>query len=273
MLVEGSSMRSISRVLGISFNTVKKLLVDAGRVCLWYHDIAVRDVRARYVECDEIWAFCYSKERNAAQAKGVIDWAGDVWTWTGMDRDSKLMISWLVGNRSSAYAKEFMKDLESRLANRVQLTTDGHIAYPEAVDHAFGGYVDYATLTKTYGGRGLPAHPERRYSPAGVSFISKQRMVGKPVMSEASTSRVERQNLTIRMSQRRFTRLTNAFSKKVDNHRHSMALFCVWYNFCRPHMSLKGSTPAEAAGLIQYPRDMRWIVELMDYMAPVPKRR
>ena len=144
MLVEGSSMRSISRVLGISFNTVKKLLVDAGRVCLWYHDMAVRDVRARYVECDEIWAFCYSKERNAAQAKGVIDWAGDVWTWTGMD--SKLMISWLVGNRSSAYAKEFMKDLESRLANRVQLTTDGHIAYPEAVDYAFGGYVDYATL-------------------------------------------------------------------------------------------------------------------------------
>ena len=245
MLVEGSSMRSISRVLGISINTVTKLLVEAGRACQEFHDLAVWGIEAQYVECDEIWAFCYSKEGNAGRARGVIDGAGDVWTWTALDRDSKLLISWLVGNRDAVAAQLFLDDLQSRLAYRVQLTTDGHTAYPDAIDAAFAGAVDYATKV----GR------------------AKYSVFGSPNMSMVSTSGVERHNLTMRMSMRRFTRRTNAFSKKVENHCHSLALFVTWYNWVRPHMSLSkpyATTPAMEAGLTQSLHDMEWLLEIID---------
>ena len=271
MLVEGSSMRSVSRVLGISINTVSKLLVDAGRTCLWYHNLAVHRVNASYVESDEIWSFVLAKQKNAAQATGVIDHAGDVWTWTAIDKESKLLISWLVGDRSPDTAKAFMSDLQSRLSSRVQLTTDGLRAYFEAVEEAFGANVDYAQLVKQYSG--IPSKgPERRYSPGRVSFAQKVSVSGSPDMAQVSTSHIERHNLTIRMSLRRFTRLTNAFSKKVENHIYALALLSVWYNFCRPHMSLGRRTPAMVAGLATYPRDMRWLVNLMDEMVPGPQK-
>ena len=270
MLVEGSSMRSVSRVLGISINTVSKLLVDAGKPCAEYHDQAVRNVHVNSIQCDEIWSFCYAKARNANTATGVIDTAGDVWTWTGIDRDTKLIVSWLVGGRDSGYALEFMDDLQSRLSYRVQLTTDGHKAYLDAVDEAFGGQIDYAQLVKLYGQ--APDDPQsRRYSPAQCVGTRKIPISGRPDMGAVSTSHVERHNLTMRMSMRRFTRLTNAFSKKVQNHCHALTLYFVWYNFCRKHKTL-GETPAMAAGLADYQRDMRWIVELIDERAPAPKR-
>ena len=263
-------MRSISRVLGVSINTVSKLLVDAGRASAEYHSKTVRDVTARHVQCDEIWAFCYAKQKNAPLASGVVDTAGDVWTWTGIDRDSKLIISWLVGGRDSGYAIEFMDDLRSRLANRVQLSTDGHRAYLEAVDGAFGGNVDYGMLVKLYGKN--PDDPEgRRYSPAQCVGTRKLAVVGDPDMDALSTSHVERHNLTMRMSMRRFTRLTNAFSKKIENHCHALALYFVWYNFIRVHKSL-GGTPAMAAGLAEHPRNMRWLVGLIDRRAPAVRR-
>ena len=270
MLVEGSSMRSVSRVLGISINTVSKLLVDAGKACAEYHDQAVRNVHVNSIQCDEIWSFCYAKARNANTATGVIDTAGDVWTWTGIDRDTKLIVSWLVGGRDSGYALEFMDDLQSRLSYRVQLTTDGHKAYLDAVDEAFGGQIDYAQLVKLYGQ--APDDPQgRRYSPAQCVGTRKIPISGRPDMGAVTTSHVERHNLTMRMSMRRFTRLTNAFSKKVQNHCHALALYFVWYNFCRKHKTL-GETPAMAAGLADYQRDMRWIVELIDERALAPKR-
>ena len=270
MLVEGSSMRSVSRVLGVSINTVSKLLIDAGKACAEYHDKTIRNVNARSIQCDEIWSFVFAKARNANTATGVIDTAGDVWTWTGLDRETKLIVSWLVGGRDSSYALEFMDDLQSRLSHRVQLTTDGHKAYLDAVDEAFGGQVDYAQLVKLYGQ--APDDPQgRRYSPAQCVGVRKIPVSGIPDMDAASTSHVERHNLTMRMSMRRFTRLTNAFSKKVQNHCHALALYFVWYNFCRKHKTL-GKTPAMAAGLADYQRDMRWIVEMIDERAP-PRRR
>ena len=271
MLVEGSSMRSVSRTLGISINTVSKLLIDAGRVCAEYHDKTVRNVRAGAVQCDEIWSFTYAKERNAARATGAWDKAGDTWTWTGIDRESKLIISWLIGGRDAVYALEFMDDLQARLAHRVQLTTDGLGVYLEAVDEAFGGLIDYAQVVKLYGPD--PEDPKgRRYSPPKCVRIREQAIQGTPNMDAASTSHVERHNLTMRMSMRRFTRLTNAFSKKIENHAHAVAFYFVYYNFCRPHKSLKGKTPAQAAGLARYKRDIRWIVEMIDKAAPKPKR-
>ena len=252
MLVEGSSMRSITRVVGVSINTVTKLLVDAGEACQEFHYQAVRDVQASRVECDEIWSFCYAKEKTVARAAAAPGGAGDVWTWTGLDRDSKLIVSWSVSpGRGSQYAIELMDDLRSRLANRVQLTTDGHRAYLEAVEGAFGGDVDYAQLVKIYG----PTQEanQGRYSPAACLGATKTLVVGNPDHASISTSFVERHNLTTRMSLRRFTRLTNAFSKKLENHLHALALYFVYYNFCRPHKSLKGNTPAMAAGLADEP--------------------
>ena len=238
-------MRSISRVLGISINTVTKLLVEAGLACQEFHDLSVWGVQASHVECDEIWSFCYAKEHNVPTARGVIDSAGDVWTWTALDRDSKLLISWFVGDRSTASAQIFMGDLQSRLATRVQLTTDGHTAYPDAIKGVFGRAVDYAMLIGT----------------------SKYRVFGNPDMSQVQTTGVERHNLTMRMSMRRFTRRTNAFSKKVENHCHSLALFVTWYNWIRPHKSLSSPyerTPAMAAGLTQSLHDMEWLLEIID---------
>lgn len=270
MLVEGSSMRSISRVVGVSINTVTKLLIDAGEACAAYHHEHVRGVKAASVQCDEIWSFCYAKAKNVATAKAAPEEAGDVWTWTAIDADSKLIVSYLVGGRDSEYAIEFMDDVAKRLANRVQLTTDGHKAYLEAVEGAFGGDVDYAQLVKMYGN--APENMKGRYSPAECTGIRKRRVEGNPAKEDVSTSYVERQNLTMRMSMRRFTRLTNAFSKKIDNHIHMLSLYFVHYNFCRIHKSLK-VTPAMAAGIDGELHDMEWIVGLIDARAPEAKKR
>ena len=272
MLVEGSSMRSISRITGVSINTVTKLLEDAGKACAAYHDVTVRDVKAQQVQCDEIWSFCYSKDKNVATAKSAPVGAGDVWTWTAIDRDSKMILSFEVGDRSGATAIEFMDDLRARLANRVQLTTDGHKAYLEAVEGAFGGDVDYAMLIKLYGdATGAKGH-ERKYSPAECTGARKELISGYPVKEMVSTSHVERQNLTMRMGMRRFTRLTNGFSKKLQNHLHMLSLYFVHYNFVRMHKTLK-MTPAMAAGVTKTLHDMTWLVGIIDAAAPAPKPR
>lgn len=271
MLVEGMSMRSISRTVGVSINTVTKLMVEAGEACAAYHDETVRGVKASKVQCDEIWSFCYAKAKNVPTAKAAPDGAGDVWTWTALDSDSKMILAFEVGDRSAATAIEFMDDLRARLANRAQLTTDGHKAYLEAVEGAFGGDVDYAQLVKLYGDdpqRG----PERKYSPSVCKGARKERVEGKPDPAAISTSHVERHNLTMRMGMRRFTRLTNGFSKKLENHLHMLALYFVHYNFCRVHKSLRMS-PAMAAGVSDTLRDMEWIVSLIDAREPAPTKR
>ncbi len=271
MLVEGMSIRSISRTVGVSINTVTKLMVEAGEACASYHDDAVRNVTATRVQCDEIWAFCYAKDKNVATAKAAPRGAGDVWTWTALDSDSKMILSYEVGDRSGATAIEFMDDLRSRLANRVQLTTDGHKAYLEAVEGAFGGDVDYAQLVKLYGNStGRKGH-EKKYSPAECTGTKKRRVEGNPDIRHVSTSYVERQNLTMRMGMRRFTRLTNAFSKKLENRLLMLSLYFVHYNFVRIHKTLK-CTPAMAAGVSDTLHDMEWIVGLIDARAPKPGR-
>jgi len=267
MLCEGSSMRSIARVTGVSFNTVDKLLQDAGAVCVAFHEKTVRDVKAKRVQCDEIWSFCYAKAKNVPAAKSAPDGAGDVWTWTAIEADSKLIISWLVGGRDAEYADEFMQDVASRLANRVQLTTDGHAPYLEAVEGAFGADVDFAQLIKLYGAAPATTTQEARYSPGKCVGARKERFEGEPDPRHVSTSYVERQNLTMRMSMRRFTRLTNAFSKRIDNHCHALALYFVWYNFIRIHKTLR-VTPAMAAGVSDRLWDLSDIVAMIDENAP-----
>ncbi len=271
MLCEGSSMRSISRVADVSINTVSKLLVEAGEACLAIHDEHVRDVKASRIQCDEIWSFCYAKAKNVPTAKDAPEGAGDVWTWTAIDADSKLMVSYFVGDRGGESAMILMDDLRARLANRVQLTTDGHRAYLEAVEGAFGADVDYAQLVKLYGELGGNT-PERRYSPAECNGTRKRRVEGNPDIAHVSTSHVERMNLSIRMQNRRFTRLTNAFSKKLDNHIHALALYFAFYNFCRIHKSLR-VTPAMAAGITDRLWSLDDIVAKIDEMAPAPKPR
>jgi len=270
MLVEGSSMRSISRVVGVSINTVTKLLVNAGEACAAYHDEHMREVNAKRIQCDEIWSFCYAKAKNVKTAKAAPDGAGDVWTWTALDADSKLIVSYLVGGRDSSYALAFMDDVRSRLANRVQMTTDGHKAYLEAIEDAFGGDVDYAQLIKLYGAS--PESAKGRYSPAECTGIKKRRVEGDPDIAHVSTSYVERMNLNIRMGNRRFTRLTNGFSKRIDNHLHMLSLYFLHYNFCRIHKSL-GVSPAMEAGVSDTLHDVEWIVGLIDAMEPKPKKR
>ena len=265
MLVEGSSMRSTSRVVGVSINTVSKLLIEAGEACAEYHDENVRNLKSKRIQCDEIWSFCYSKEKNAASAKGAPTFAGDVWTWTSLDADSKLICNWFVGGRDAEYAAFFMDDLADRLSNRVQMTTDGHKPYLRAIDNAFGNDIDYATLVKLYGP--APKGHTRRYSPAQCNGIRKKTRTGKPDKKHVSTSYAERQNLNIRMGMRRFTRLTNAFSKKYENHCHALALYFVFYNFIRKHATLK-TTPAVAAGIADEPYKMELIVSLIEARAP-----
>lgn len=272
MLVEGSSMRSISRITGVSINTVTKLLEDAGRACAAYHDVTVRDVGSKDVQCDEIWSFCYAKEKNVPMAKAAPNGAGDVWTWTAIDRDSKMILAFEVGDRSAATAREFMFDLADRLSNRVQLTTDGHGAYLKAVGDAFAADIDYAMLIKQYGEPTGVNPSERRYSPAECTGAIKEPIFGKPDPDRISTSHVERQNLSMRMGMRRFTRLTNGFSKKVENHLHMLSLYFVHYNFVRVHKSVR-MTPAMAAGVTETLHDMTWLVGIIDAAAPAPKPR
>lgn len=273
MLCEGSSMRSVSRVADVSINTVAKILVDAGEACASYHFNTVRGVKARRVQCDEIWSFCYAKQKNVEDAKAAPYGAGNVWTWTALDSDSKLILSWMVGGREAETANFFMDDLRDRIDGRVQLTTDGHRAYLDAVAGAFqDGDIDYAMLVKLYGEGPATVSPERKYSPAECVGARKEVVTGNPDPKHVSTSHVERQNLTMRMSMRRFTRLTNAFSKKIDSHIHALSLYFVWYNFCRIHKSLR-VTPAMAAGLSDTAHDMAWIVGLIDAREGEPKKR
>ena len=264
MLCEGSSMRSISRVVNVSINTVTKLLVDAGTACALFHDETVRNLNASRIQCDEIWSFCYAKQQHLESAKKPVEGAGDVWTWTAIDADTKLIVSWLVGNRDSATAYVFINDLKDRLATRVQLTTDGNRVYLQAVEAAFGSDVDYAMLIKLYG---TPAEAETRYSPSEGLGVQTQPIQGNPAWEHISTSYVERHNLTTMMSLRRFTRLTNAFSKKLENHCHALALYFVWYNFARLHKTVRTS-PAMAAGLSSTLWDMADILRLINRYQP-----
>ncbi|MXZ45172.1 MAG: transposase [Gammaproteobacteria bacterium] len=269
MLVEGASMRSISRAADVSINTVTKLLEDAGRVCAEFHHNTVRDVKSKRVQCDEIWSFCYAKQKNVSTAKDAPEGAGDVWTWTALDADSKLIISYLVGGRDSGYALEFLDDVAKRLADRVQLTTDGHKAYLYAVPEAFQYDVDYAQLVKIYGDS---PEDDKRYSSSQCVGARKSRILGRPDPAHISTSYVERQNLTMRMSMRRFTRLTNAFSKKIDNHIHMLSLYFVHYNFCRIHKSLR-ITPAMKAGLTDTAHDLGFIVDMIEQRENAKSRK
>ena len=262
-------MRSCSRIADVSINTVTKLLIEAGQFCAQFHDERVRDVKASRVQCDEIWSFTYAKQKNVARAKAAPLGAGDIWTWTAIDADSKLLVSYLVGGRDSEYAMMLMDDLRERLANRVQLTTDGHRAYLEAVEGAFGGDVDYAQIVKLYG---EAPNPERRYSPAECIGIRKSRVEGNPDLAHVSTSYVERANLTMRTFMKRFNRLTLGFSKKVAHHAHMVALYTVWYNFVKMHKTLK-MTPAMAAGISDRLYDMADLVALMDAAQPAPAKR
>jgi IS1 family transposase len=266
MLCEGASMRSISRIAYVSVNTVVKLLIDAGKACSAYHDQKVRGVKAKRVQVDEIWSFTYAKQKNVAKAKAAPAAAGDTWTWTAIEGDTKLLVSWLVGGRDSDYAMGFMDDLRSRLANRVQLTSDGHRAYLEAVEGAFGSDVDYAQLVKLFGA--APEGAKGRYSPAECTGIRKMPIEGNPDPKHISTSFVERHNLTMRMQMRRFTRLTNAFSKKFENHMHMVALYTVWYNFVKQHKSLGGLSPAMAAGINPTLWSMSDLAEMVDATLP-----
>ena len=260
MLVEGSSMRSISRVVGVSINTVTKLLIDAGTACLAYHDKAVRNVKASKVQSDEIWSFNYAKQKNVASAIAAPERAGDVWTWTAIDSDSRMILSWLVGDRDAGCAVEFLEDLRSRLANRVQLTTDGHSAYLDAVEAVFSDEIDYAMLVKIFGN---PPEGDQRYSPGECKGTRARVISGSPDIRHISTSYAERMNLSIRMGMRRFTRLTSGFSKRIGNHCHALALYFVFYNFVKAHKTLGGISPAMAAGVT----DRLW--EMSDILALV----
>jgi len=242
--------------------------VDAGEAAAKYHHENVRGVRASRVQCDEIWSFCYAKEKNVPTAKAAPNGAGDVWTWTALDADSKLLVSYFVGDRSGQSAIALMDDLRSRIENRVQLTTDGHKAYLEAVEGAFGGDVDYAQLVKLYGD--VPDSMKGRYSPAECTGIRKTAIEGDPDMKHVSTSYVERQNLNMRMGMRRFTRLTNAFSKKFENHFHMIALYTLFYNFARIHKTVKVS-PAMAAGIADTLWSMEDIAALCEAKAPAKR--
>ncbi len=268
MLCEGSSMRSISRVCDVSINTVTKLLEDAGRFCFAFHDKRVRGLQCKRVQCDEIWSFCYAKARNIPEARSAPQGAGDVWTWTSLDADTKLICNWMVGQRDADWAEAFLEDLRERIDTRVQLTTDGHAVYLKAVEKAFGGDVDYAQLVKIYG---EAPKEEKRYSPAICLGAKKQRIEGDPDPDHISTSYVERQNLQMRMSMRRFTRLTNAHSKKLNNHRHALSLYFTFYNWTRIHSALR-ITPAMAAGLTDRVWSVEEFVMMMDEIAPKPGR-
>jgi len=259
LLAEGNSLRATSRLADVSINTVTKLLVDIGQASAEYQDKTLQNLPCRRIQCDEIWAFCYAKQKNVPADKQGKFGYGDIWTWTAICADTKLVPSWMVGTRDAGSASAFMHDLASRLANRVQLTTDGHRVYLEAVESAFGADIDYAMLVKVYG-----ANPDgdTRYSPAECIDCQTKVITGKPNLNHISTSFVERQNLTMRMSMRRFTRLTNAFSKKVESHEHAIALHYMYYNFCRIHKSLR-VTPAMEAGVAGHVWSIEEVVDIL----------
>lgn len=262
-LVEGNSIRSTVRITGVAKNTIVKLLNDMGCACALYHNRTVRNLKLRRLQADEIWSFMGAKKKNATPVQKQEGW-GDVWTWTAIDADTKLCVSWLVGGRDSGWAMDFMKDCASRINSRVQVTTDSHRAYLEAVEGAFGMDVDHAMLHKVYG---APSDEEaRRYSPATCIGCDMKVTSGNPDPRHVSTSFVERQNLSMRMGMRRFTRLTNGFSKKVDNHRHMVALYFMYYNFCRVHQTLR-VTPAMEAGV----SDHVWSIEELVALMPEPQ--
>jgi IS1 family transposase len=268
MLVEGNSLRSCARMADVSLNTVTKLLVDFGAACEQFHNDHVRNVRVRRLQCDEIWCFVGAKAKNVTLEQKAQGW-GDTWTWTGLDADTKLCVSYLVGGRSANWAMEFMLDCAARIKGRVQVTTDGHKAYLEAVETAFGAECDYAMLQKIYG---APAENDTRYSPAVCIGCDMKVVSGDPDPKHVSTSYVERHNLSMRMGMRRFTRLTNAFSKKVQNHEAMVAIYAVHYNFARIHKTLR-ITPSMAAGLSDHVWSLEEIVMMADSYMPKPGKR
>jgi IS1 family transposase len=265
-LVEGNSIRATVRMSGAAKNTITKLLVDLGAACSDYQDRTLRDLPCTTIECDEIWAYCYAKRRNVPEEhKGTFGY-GDVWTWTALCADTKLVPSWLIGERTSYDAITFMHDLSSRLANRVQLTTDGLNAYRTGISVGFGQEIDHAELHKVFGPE-PNTEGQRRYSPAGLTGTKKVVRRGDPDLDKVSTSYVERQNLTMRMGMRRFTRLTNGFSRKVENLAHAVSLHYMHYNFVRPHQALKDRyprTPAMAAGVADHVWSLEELAELLD---------
>ena len=258
MLAEGNSIRATARMAGVSVNAVLRLFAAAARFSSEYQDQKLRHLTSKRIQLDEIWGFVYAKQKNVAQAQAAPPQAGDVWTWVAIDPDSKLVASWRVGDRTQETAAEFVQDLEGRLANRIQLTSDGYHAYINAVSSAFGEDVDYAMLAKIY----------------SAAEVDQRKIVlaGDPDPDHISTSLVERQNLTMRMSIRRFTRRTNGFSKKLLNHAYSVALHFMYYNFIRVHSSLDGLTPAQAAGVADRPYTMGWFVERVEQASPKPNR-
>jgi len=259
-LVEGNSLRSTSRMVGVSINTVTKLLVDLGKACKEYQDKTLRNLPCERVQVDEIWSFCYSKQKNIPEEFQGRFGYGDVWTWTAICADTKIVPCWHVGWRNSEDAAEFISDLASRLAKRVQLTSDGHKPYLRAVEDAFGADIDYAVLIKLYGS---DPTGEKRYSPAVCTGTEVDVIEGNPDPAHVSTSYVERQNLTMRMAMRRFTRLTNAFSKKVENHMAAISLHFMHYNFCRIHKTLR-VTPAMEAGVTDHLWSIEEMLELLN---------
>lgn len=259
-LVEGNSLRATSRMTGVARMTVEKLLRDLGAACEAFHDETVRNLKTKRVQADEIWAFCYAKRRNVtAEMLEQHPDAGDVWTWTAIDADTKLMVSWTVGSRDAQTGTAFMRDVASRLSNRVQLSTDGNGVYFTAVEEAFGEDIDWAIINKIYADGG---HNQGGYSPAKLSRTTRAAMKGKPDSGHVSTSYVERQNLTMRMHMRRFTRLTNGFSKKIEMHAAAIALHFVYYNFVKIHSTLR-VTPAMEAGLSAHPWELQELVGLL----------
>jgi IS1 family transposase len=270
-LVEGSSIRATCRMTGVAKNTVTKLLVDLGTVCSIYQDRLMRDLPCERVQCDEIWAFCYAKAKNVPESKKGEPGIGDVWTSVAICADTKVVLSYLVGGRGVDEAREFMADVAKRVRGRVQLTTDGHTPYLVAVNEAFKGEVDHGILVKHYASSG--AGGAGRYSPGVCTGASRATVRGNPDEAHISTSYVERQNLTMRMSMRRFTRLTNAFSKKVENLTAAVSLHFFHYNFCRVHKSLDGKTPAMAAGVTDHVWTLDELVGLLVEAENVPTKR
>lgn len=256
-LVEGNSLRATARMCDVAFNTVLKFIPTIGEACAEYQDKSLRNIKCRRIQCDEIWTFCYAKEKNVPKDKKGTFGYGDIWTWVAIDADTKLVPTFMVGNRSYESAKIFIKDLAERLATRVQLTTDGHKPYLQAVEDAFGGDIDYAMLVKLY----ESSQEETRYSPAKCTGTDMKKISGNPDDKHISTSYVERQNLTMRMCMRRFTRLTNGFSKKVENHVYQLSLHYMYYNFCRIHKTLR-VTPAMEAGIADHVWSLEEIIKL-----------